>query len=211
MGFHRLTNRVFQGPCQDFPMRRFSPLLSAVFVATFALSGCFGGGDGDGDGGDGTGTTPAPTTGGPPSTGPGGTTQPPPGTLAPATGSCDGTITSAVVVTQILRCEFSDMVDVEVAQYESAVIELTWDSLEPGVLGVYLALETDSCMQGLDTDCTEGEASGTASPLRLEVPPSAYSGVRDDAPKAAVTVDGAAAQQAFTITVTLYDGPIPAA
>ncbi|HLF16321.1 MAG TPA: hypothetical protein VI796_02680, partial [Candidatus Thermoplasmatota archaeon] len=93
-------------------MARATPVLFAALLTALFLAGCSGGGSDDGGPGG------SSTTSG---SGGGGS-----GDLEPATGSCDGTVTSTVAVTQIMRCEFGEMVTGDVAQYESAVLQVTW-------------------------------------------------------------------------------------
>lgn len=122
----------------------------------------------------------------------------------PTVGTCDVESDAAVAVSARGVCAFTEAA-ANPANYRSALIEMTWDSLEPGVAEVQLSVETDACNQGGTNDCSVAATQGTSAPMNLTLTAAQLEAHAADNMAAWGAVYGAAVGQKLTIYISLFE------
>lgn len=109
-------------------------------------------------------------------------------------------------------CHFDPMFDLSPTLYSAGLVEVTWTALSPTATDVRASIQSRTCADSPlpDQGCALGSASGTSSPLRIELDGETLAEHGGNDLAVLVGVTGAAAQQPFTVYVTLFNtGRIP--
>ena len=122
----------------------------------------------------------------------------------PVVGSCDLTVISAFVVNEQGVCAFSEAA-ANLTAFRSAIVELTWDSLQPGALDVGLSAESDDCNRANTNDCVIEETAGTTAPLNVTLDAQQIAEHADANLRGVVIAPGVVAEQAFTMHISLFE------
>src|ERR1043165_2918143 len=150
----------------------------------------------------------------------------PPAPHVPAVyvGSCSASSGVAFGVSGLTQSSLSDAVCPFAAAYPgdgrhftAALGEATWTP-QPGVTGAVVLVQSDHCKSEghvdtggyHSTNCNYGLASFTTSPARFVVAADKLAQGGNDNMTASLSPSGASTSQAFTIYVTLFEGPMPA-
>lgn len=88
--------------------------------------------------------------------------------------------------------------------FQTAILEVTWDSLGPAVDTVQIIIESDECTSSLGTGCTHGEARGQEQPLRLDLDEDALSEYGDDDMRLYARPEPVASGERFTVHLSLF-------
>lgn len=136
--------------------------------------------------------------------------------LANVTASCDGERTAVgsgqgygVNYDASDFCHLDAMFDLSPTLYAAGLVEIAWASLQATTTEVRASIQsadcTDSPIPG--QSCSLGNAVGTASPLRIELDAATLLEHGDKDLAVSVSITGAAAQQPFTVHVSLFNTP----
>lgn len=117
---------------------------------------------------------------------------------------------------QPATCPFARAFEGDLSAFQGAVVEVVWTP-GPTTTGAQLLIQSDSCWQGTrlgasgpeSGTCDQGNAQGTASPLRLEVSQADLAAYGSDNLTAMVLSHGATTSQPYTIYVTLFEAMPP--